>query len=238
MIIVSLQNVTKNFRGSKIIKDISLEFKKGHITCLLGSSGSGKTTILRLIAGLEKADRGEIFINRKLASKDSDIITPPSKREIGFIFQDLALWPHLSVYENIALGLELKKSKNTKEKVLEILDFFGIPEQQNKYPDQLSGGQQQLVAIARSLVLEPKVLLMDEPLANLDVKLKTKIRNKIKELRDKFSLSIIYVTHDHHEAFLLADEIVVIHDGKVEAIGIPEEIRSSENKYVEEFIEI
>ena len=238
MIIVSLQNVTKNFRSSKIIKAISLEFKKGHITCLLGSSGSGKTTLLRLIAGLEKADRGEILINKKLASKGSDIIIPPSKREIGFIFQDLALWPHLSVYENIALGLELKKSKNTKEKILEILDFFGIPEQQNKYPDQLSGGQQQLVAIARSLVLEPKVLLMDEPLANLDVKLKTKIRNKIKELRDKFSLSIIYVTHDHHEAFLLADEIVVIHDGKVEAIGTPDEIRSSENKYVEEFIEI
>ncbi len=238
MSIISLQDVTKSYSDSPIIQNISLEFKEGKTTCLLGSSGCGKTTILRLVAGLEKPDYGKIFIGTKLASEDQKIIIEPSQREIGFIFQDLALWSHMSVYENIAFGLELKKSKDIKEKVLEILNFFAITKEQNKYPNQLSGGQQQLVAIARSLVLNPKILLLDEPLANLDVKLKTKMRNQIKELRDKFSVSIIYVTHDHQEAFLLADEIVIINSGKIEAVGNPSEIKSIKNKFVRGFIEI
>lgn len=238
MPVVSLQNITKSFGKTPVLKDISLNFEEGKFACLLGSSGSGKTTILRLIAGLEKPDEGQIYLNGKLASEKGKILIPSSQREIGFIFQDLALWPHFTVYENIAFGLKVKKAENVKSKISEILDFFGIDGHRHKYPSQLSGGQQQLAAIARSLALKPKILLMDEPLANLDVKLKSKIRKQIKELINNFSVTIIYVTHDHHEAFKLADEIVVLNEGKIEASGTPDEIQKSENTYVKEFIEI
>jgi len=194
--------------------------------------------LLRMISGLEKPDSGKIYLNGKLANENKGILIPSSQREIGFIFQDLALWPHFTVYENIAFGLTVKKADKTKSKISEILDFFAIDGHRNKYPSQLSGGQQQLVAIARSLVLNPKILLMDEPLANLDVKLKSKIRNQIRQLINNFSVTIIYVTHDHHEAFNLADEIVVLNNGKIEETGTPDEIKKSENAFVKEFIEI
>ena len=215
MSIISLKNISKLFKKRLILEDISFEIAEGKITCLLGNSGSGKTTILRLIAGLEKPSEGKIMIDNRLVAKDKEILVPPSQREIGFIFQDLALWSHMSVYENIAFGLKVKKSQNIEEKVVEILTFFGIEQYKNSYPNQISGGQQQLVAIARSLVLKPKILLMDEPLANLDIHLKKKMRNQIKALRDSFNVTIIYVTHDHEEASALADEILVVKGGKI-----------------------
>jgi len=215
MSIISLKNISKLFKKRLILEDISFEIAEGKITCLLGNSGSGKTTILRLIAGLEKPSEGEIVIDNRLVAKDKEILVPPSEREIGFIFQDLALWSHMSVYENIAFGLKVQKSQNIEEKVVEILTFFGIEQYKNSYPNQISGGQQQLVAIARSLVLKPKILLMDEPLANLDIHLKKKMRNQIKALRDSFNVTIIYVTHDHEEASALADEILVVKGGKI-----------------------
>jgi len=215
MPIISLKNITKTFNKIPTLNNISLEIAKGKITCLLGDSGSGKTTILRLIAGLEKANEGEVFIADRLVSKDKKLLVPPAKREIGFIFQDLALWSHMSLYENIAFGLKVKKSQNIEQKVVEILDFFGIAEYKESYPNQISGGQQQLVAIARSLVLKPKILLMDEPLANLDIHLKQKMRNQIKALRDSFNITIVYVTHDHEEAYALADEIFMVENGNI-----------------------
>ena len=215
MPIISLINIKKSFNNSSIIDNISLDINEGKITCLLGNSGSGKTTILRLIAGLEKLTEGEIYINNKLVSKENKIIIPPAQREIGFIFQDLALWSHMSVYENISFGLKLRKSQNIEQEVVEILEFFGIGQYKNSYPNQISGGQQQLVAIARSLVLKPKTLLMDEPLANLDIYLKEKMRNQIKELRDTFNVTIIYVTHDHEEAYALADDVLLVEGGKI-----------------------
>ena len=238
MTILSLQNIYKHYGQIPVIENLSLDVPEGCFMCLLGSSGCGKTTLLRLIAGLDKPDNGKIFINGKPASENQQILLSPSKREIGFIFQDLALWPHMSVYNNIAFGLRIKKSEDIDTVISETLDFFGIGGYHNKYPGQLSGGQQQLVAIARSLVLKPKILLMDEPLANLDVKLKSKIRNQIKNLKDRFSVTIIYVTHDHREAFQLADEIAIIHQGKIEEIGTPAEIKRTENDYVKEFIEL
>jgi ABC-type Fe3+/spermidine/putrescine transport system ATPase subunit len=238
MPVVSLQKITKYFGKTPVLKNISLNFEEGKFACLLGSSGSGKTTILRLIAGLEEPDGGKIFLNGELANENKLILIPASQREIGFIFQDLALWPHLTVYENIDFGLKIKNVEKANSKISDVLGFFGIDGHKNKYPNQLSGGQQQLVAIARSLVLNPKILLMDEPLANLDVKLKSKIRNQVKNLIRNFSITIIYVTHDHHEAFNLADEIVVLNEGKIEAIGTSEEIQKSENAYVKGFIEI
>ena len=215
MPIISLINIKKSFNNSSIIDNISLDINEGKITCLLGNSGSGKTTILRLIAGLEKPTVGEIYINNKLVSKENKIIIPPAQREIGFIFQDLALWSHMSVYENISFGLKLRKSQNIEQEVVEILEFFGIGQYKNSYPNQISGGQQQLVAISRSLVLKPKILLMDEPLANLDIYLKEKMRNQIKELRDTFNVTIIYVTHDHEEAYALADDVFMVEGGKI-----------------------
>ena len=238
MILLSLKNIYKHYGQIPVIENLSLDVQEGCFMCLLGSSGSGKTTLLRLIAGLDNPDNGKIFLKSKPASENQQILILPSEREIGFIFQDLALWPHMSVYQNIAFGLKIQKCKNINAVISETLDFFGLGEYHNKYPGQLSGGQQQLVAIARSLVLKPKILLMDEPLANLDVKLKSKIRNQIKNLKDKFSVTVIYVTHDHHEAFKLADEIAVIHQGKIEEIGTPEEIKRTENSYVKEFIEL
>ncbi len=238
MPVALLENVSKSFASTPVLNNLSVAFKEGELICLLGSSGSGKTTILRLLAGLESADSGKIYVNGKLASEDDRILLPPAARGIGFIFQDLALWPHMTVYENIAFGLKVKKIKNTTETISEILIFLGIEGHKHKYPSQLSGGQQQLVAIARSLVLNPKILLMDEPLVNLDVKLKSKIRAQIKEVIKNFSVTIIYVTHDHHEAFNLADDIMVINEGKIVENGTPQEIRRSNNPFVREFIEL
>jgi len=216
--IISLKNISKTFQNNLTLNNISLDIAEGKITSLLGNSGSGKTTILRLIAGLEKPDSGEIFILNKSVTKDEKTIIPSAQREIGFIFQDLALWSHMSVYDNIAFGLKLKKSQNIEQKVVEILKFFDIEKYRNSYPNQISGGQQQLVAIARSLVLKPKILLMDEPLSNLDIHLKEKMRIQIKALRDSFKVTIIYVTHDHEEAFSLADEVVMVEDGKIKKL--------------------
>ncbi len=238
MIAAALKNVDKHFGDTRILNNISMEFKDGKLTCLLGSSGSGKTTILRLLAGLEKPDTGEIYINGKMVGKNDNILLPARQRQIGFIFQNLALWPHMTVYENIAFGMRIKKIPNMETKIEELLDFFNLRGMGKRYPAMLSGGQQQLAAIARSLALNPKILLMDEPLASIDVKLKTRIRAKIRTLTDNFSISVIYVTHDHHEAFKLADKIVVINDGKIEEEGTPDELKNSQNKFVKEFIEL
>ncbi len=215
MSIISLQNITKIYDSRVVLDGISLEFKESKITSILGLSGSGKSTILRLIAGLEKPNSGEIYISGELATEGDSIITEPSQREIGFIFQDLALWSHLSVYQNIAFGLKIKKSKNIEQEVRDILEYFGISSYSDSYPNQLSGGQQQLVAIARSLVLKPKILLMDEPLSNLDSSLKEKMLERIRELRDSFDVTILYITHDHSEAYRLSDKIINIKDGKI-----------------------
>ena len=208
MSMIKLQNITYSYKAQSVLQDLSLHIEENKLVCLLGDSGSGKTTILRLIAGLEIPKKGEIFIQEKLVSKAEKIIIPPHKRNLGYIFQDLALWSHFTVYKNIAFGLKERKEKNVKEKVLDMLKKFGIQEYAKKYPHQLSGGQKQLVAISRSLILKPKILLMDEPLSNLDVKLKAKMLKHILELKQDFNLTIIYVTHDHKEAHEIADKII------------------------------
>jgi ABC-type Fe3+/spermidine/putrescine transport system ATPase subunit len=238
MSILSLQDITKHFGDKKVISDFTFSCEAGKFICILGSSGCGKTTLLRLIAGLEIPDSGRIVINNKLAGETRKILISPAQREIGFIFQDLALWPHFTVYRNIAFGLKIKKIKNIESTVKEILEFFNLTDHQDKYPGQLSGGQQQLVAIARSLVLRPKILMMDEPLANLDVKLKSRIKKQIRKLKKKFMITIIYVTHNHLDALEMADEIIVLNNGKIEQTGTPDQIRDSKIPFVKEFIEI
>ncbi len=238
---IDINNITLSYGDKPVLQDFTLNFESNRLSCLLGGSGCGKTTILRLIAGIETPEKGTIVIDDKTVTEDGQILIPPYERNIGFIFQDLALWPHFTVYKNIAFGLIERKEKNVKETVLKMLDFFGIQEQAEKYPHQLSGGQKQLVAISRSLVLKPKILLMDEPLANLDVKLKRKILEHIRRLKQSgtlgIDLTIIYVTHDHKEAFAIADKIVVMDEGKIEETGTVEQLKKSENKFVQYFLE-
>jgi len=234
---IKLNKISHAYGTKRVLDDLSLSFETNKLTCLLGSSGCGKTTILRLIAGLEIPQSGKITVADKIVTDNGQILFPPNKRDIGFIFQDLALWPHFTVYKNIAFGLNERKEKNVKDRVFKMLEFFGMKEHSEKYPHQLSGGQKQLVAISRSLVLKPKILLMDEPLSNLDVKLKRRILQHIKSLIQNFDLSIIYVTHDHKEAFTIADKIVVLNEGVIEDSGTVEEIKESDNKFVKYFLE-
>ncbi len=237
MHIIELKNITHAYGTKKVLEDLSLNIGSGRLTCLLGGSGSGKTTILRLIAGLETPEKGKIFIQDKLVTDEQQILVPPDERTLGFIFQDLALWPHFTVYQNVAFGLEERKDQHIEKKVFEILSFFGLKAFAEKYPHQLSGGQQQLVAISRALVLEPKILLMDEPLSGLDVKLKRKILEHIKDLKKNFDVTLIYVTHDHREAFTIADQIIVLNEGKVVETAGADEIKRSKNEYVKYFLE-
>jgi len=237
MPIIELKNISHSYQTKEILSNFYLSVEANKTTCLLGSSGCGKTTILRLIAGLEKPQKGSIIIDNQEVTKGSCLIKTPDKREIGFVFQDLALWPHFTVFKNIAFGLSENKIPNIDEKVNSILEFFNLHEHSNKYPHQLSGGQQQLVAIARSLVMNPKILLMDEPLANLDVKLKRKILNYINEIKSKYKITIVYVTHDHKEAFSISDQIVVLNNGNIEDNGSINDIKNSNNEYVQSFIE-
>ena len=234
---IKLNNITHSYGDKQVLHNLTLNLEAKQLSCLLGGSGCGKTTILRLIAGLEIPENGQIYIENKTVTENHKISILPHLRDIGFIFQDLALWPHFTIYKNIAFGLNERKEKNVKDTVFKMLNFFGLQEQAEKYPHQLSGGQKQLVAISRSLVLKPKILLMDEPLANLDVKLKRKTLEHIKNLKQNFDLTIIFVTHDHKEAFAIADKIVVIDEGNIEETGTVEQIKKSENKFVKYFLE-
>ncbi|OYT12921.1 MAG: hypothetical protein B6I19_07825 [Bacteroidetes bacterium 4572_114] len=237
MSIIKLNKIAHSYGAMPVLHHLTLNIEANRLTCLLGGSGSGKTTILRLIAGLEIPENGQIFIGDKAVTDGQQIIVAPHQRDIGFIFQDLALWPHFTVYKNIAFGLTERKEENIKDTVFKMLGFFGLQSEAEKYPHQLSGGQKQLVAISRSLVLKPKILLMDEPLANLDVKLKRKILEHIKNLKQNFGPTLVYVTHDHKEAFAIADQIVVLNEGKIEETGTVEQIKRSENKFVKYFLE-
>ena len=195
---------------------------------ILGPSGCGKTTILRLIAGFLAPDVGRILLNGIEVSKNNKILVPPEKRDIGMVFQDLALWPHLSVYGNIAFGLKVrgvpKHERNLR--VREILELVGLPGFERRKPSELSGGQQQRVALARALVLEPKVLLMDEPLSNLDLELNLRLRKEVVRLQEKLGFTLLYVTHDREEAFSIAQTVVVMRKGQVAFRGKVEEAKA------------
>ncbi len=237
--VIQFRNCTKLFGSKTVLHNISFEVnEENSFTTIIGKSGSGKTTLLRLVAGLEKLNDGRIYINGKIVSEGKKIIVPPHERNVGFIFQDLALWPHFTVYQNIEFGLKQKKIPDYKSIIMQMLDEFGIADLKKNYTHQLSGGQQQLVALARSMVLQPKLLLMDEPLANLDVKLKTQMRKRIKQLVKEKDISIFYVTHDHKEAMEMSDKMMVLNEGAIAYYGTPEQSIYSDNVFLKEFMEV
>lgn len=219
---IKLVNLSKSIHGQGIIHDVNLSIPSGKFFALLGPSGCGKTTLLRLIAGLEKVDSGTIYIGNE------DITHQPiNKRPVNIVFQNYALFPHLNVFENVAYSLKLKKLPKLliEQKVFKILEAFHLESHIYKFPAQLSGGQQQRVAVARAIVNEPDVLLLDEPLAALDFKLREKMLIELIELQDKLKTTFVYVTHDQFEALTVADQMAIMnHKGQIEQIGTPKEI--------------
>jgi len=218
---VTLVEVTKRFGKTIAVDRVSVEIKEGELFTLLGPSGCGKTTTLRLIAGFEIPDSGRIYFD------DQDVTyLKPYHRNTAMVFQNYALWPHMTVYDNIAYGLKLRKipKSEIRKRVKEVLELVKLEGLENRYPSQLSGGQQQRVALARALVIEPKVLLLDEPLSNLDAKLRVGMREEIKKLQRELGITTIYVTHDQEEAMCLSDRMAVMNNGRVLQIGTPKDI--------------
>lgn len=231
---VTLKNVFKKYDVKTIINDVSLEIKDKEFLVLVGSSGCGKSTILRMIAGLEDITSGEIFIGDKCVNN-----VHPKDRDIAFVFQSYALYPHMSVYENIAFPLKMRgmKKEEIDKKVKEAADILDLTEFLERKPKQLSGGQRQRVALGRAIVRSPKVFLMDEPLSNLDAKLRVQMRSEIKKLHEKLQTTFIYVTHDQTEALTMGDRIVVLDKGIIQQADAPETIYySPSNTFVGGFL--
>lgn len=231
---VEMKNIEKHYGDFKASDNVNFGIEKGKLVALLGPSGSGKTTILRMLAGLENPDSGDILIDGK---RINDI--PAAKRGIGFVFQNYALFRYMTVFDNIAFGLEVQKvpKAQIKERVMELIELTGLSGMEKRYPSQLSGGQRQRVAFARALAPNPQVLLLDEPFAAIDAKVRTELRNWLKDMIHKVGITSIFVTHDQDEAVEVADEIIITNHGKIEQAGTPMEIyKTPETPFVAQFI--
>ncbi|MGD0709418.1 MAG: ABC transporter ATP-binding protein [Anaerolineaceae bacterium] len=234
MAYLSLKNVSKSFSGTIAVNDFNLEIEKGSLVSFLGPSGCGKTTTLRMIAGFEQLDSGTIQLD------GSDItVVPPNRRGIGMVFQAYALFPNMTVRENIAFGLKMKKTPKpeTEKRVNEVLEMVRLQDTAKRFPHQLSGGQQQRIALARALAVQPRVLLLDEPLSALDAEVRVALRGEIRRIQSELAITTVYVTHDQEEALSISDKVVVMNRGNIEQVGTPEEIyRSPETRFVATFI--
>ena len=233
---IQLKDMVKRFGALEAVSHVSLDIRDGELFTLLGPSGCGKTTILRLIGGFHKPDGGEIFFGNREVSA-----IPPYERNIGMVFQNYALWPHMTIFDNVAYGLKIKKvpAKERAGKVNHALSLVNLTGLEKRYPGQLSGGQQQRVALARALVLNPDVLLLDEPLSNLDAKIRQQVRTEIRKLQKELAITAIYVTHDQEEALTLSDRIAVLDHGKLQQLGSPRDLyQRPENPFVADFIGI
>lgn len=230
---LKLKNINLSYDGkNKILENYNLEIKPGELLGLLGPSGCGKSTTLSLIAGFIKANSGEII----LADKDISQI-PVEERFMGVVFQSYALFPHLTIFDNVAFGLRERKQKDIKKRTEEILKRVGLYEHKDKYPKALSGGQQQRIALARAVVMAPDVLLLDEPLSNLDVKLRLEMRELIREIQQEYQITCLFVTHDQEECFAISDRVAVMNGGKIMQIAQPDVIFNQPvNRFVADFI--
>ncbi|MDP2603839.1 MAG: ABC transporter ATP-binding protein [Deltaproteobacteria bacterium] len=238
MATVSLQGLTKEFTGTAAVDNLRLDIADGELVSLLGPSGCGKTTTLRLVAGFLQPDGGEIKVDNEIISSPS-VLIPPERRNMSMIFQSYAVWPHMTVGQNVAYGLKFKKLAKTEieQKVERLLRLVHLETLRERYPNELSGGQQQRVALARALVVEPKILLLDEPLSNLDANLREEMRFEIRRLHEEFRITTIYVTHDQAEAMVTSDRIVVMNKGRIVQVGSPKEIFDQpKTRFVAEFI--
>lgn len=229
---LELKKIRKSYEGIEVLKNINLKIEKGEIVSILGSSGCGKTTLLNLILGLTQVSEGRIIF-------DGEDITqmPMEKRGFNIVFQDYALFPNLNVYENIVYGLKNKPNISTTKEVQDLINLLGLGKHLTKKIEELSGGQKQRTALARTLVMKPKILLLDEPLSALDGVIKESIKQKIKEIARDFKLTTIIVTHDPEEALTLSDKVLIVNEGQISQFGTPEEIiKKPANDFVSEFI--
>ncbi len=238
MATVELKHITKSFGDNTVLREFSQTFQDGEFITLLGPSGCGKTTMLRIIAGFEKPTTGELYIDGQLVSGGKTFV-PPEKRGIGMVFQSYAVWPHMNVFNNVAYPLTLKKTPKAEiqKQVERVLQIVHLTQYAKRLPNQLSGGQQQRVALARALVAAPGLLLLDEPLSNLDAKLRESMRFEIKEIQKQLGITVVYVTHDQTEAMAMSDRIFLINRGVVQQSGTPEEIYNHPvNQFVADFL--
>ncbi len=219
--VLQLKKLNKYFGNNHVIKDVDIDFEKGHFVTFLGPSGCGKTTLLRMIAGFYEPDDGEILLNGKRIER-----IPPYGRNTAMVFQEYALFPHMNVFGNVSYGLRVKHrpQEEIEERVMKALELMQLKGLETRFPNQMSGGQQQRVAVARALVMNPEVLLLDEPLSNLDAKLRESVRVELREIQKQMGLSTIYVTHDQSEALSMSDMVVVLKGGVVHQTGTPQEI--------------
>ena len=232
--IINIKNINVSYGKNHVLKNVNIDIKKKDFFTFLGPSGCGKTTLLRLIAGFEQSQSGELFIDGKEVSKLN-----PWERDVGLVFQNYALWPHMTVFKNISFGLEEKKvpKNEINDRVDEVLELVGMQELKHRYPYQLSGGQQQRVALARTIVVRPKVLLLDEPLSNLDAKLRNQMRIELLELHNKLQITTIFVTHDQEEANSISDNIAIFNEGIIQQVGAPIDLYNNpENLFVANFL--
>lgn len=239
---IHLNQLRKTYPGSKTaaVKGLELVVEDGEFLCLLGPSGCGKTTILRMIAGTETLSGGSITIGDRLVDSVSQgIFVPPEQRRVGLVFQSYALWPHMTVRQNVEFGLKLRKLPAAERKLRsdDVMDKLRIAQYADRYPAQLSGGQQQRVSLARMLAINPAVLLLDEPLSNLDAALRLEMRNELRRLHENFGTTIVFVSHDQWEAMTLATTIAVMSEGELQQVGTPNDIYAHpQNRFVAEFI--
>jgi len=234
MATLTIKNLNKSYGSLKVLNDVNLTVEEGKLVTILGPSGSGKSTLVRAVAGFVHPESGEIYLdNRNITNQRPDL------RNTAMVFQNYALWPHMTIYQNIAYGLKLQKKSRDEieQKVKWVLELVDLPGLEERYPTQLSGGQQQRVALARALVVDPEILLLDEPLSNLDAKIRYRLRFEIKKLQKRLNITTIYITHDQEEALSIADVVILLNEGQILQMDKPEKIYSQpNNSFVAEFL--